>query len=138
MYKRQIAGSLCALGGACLYLAGAGKGIEVVDTLAAEGFNGIPVALLGLNNPIGIIFAGLFMAYLNQGGFNMQLYGFAPQVIEIIIAVIIYFAAFSLLLRGLVSRVVKRAGKNKTPGENANAEPGKDMGTVKGLSLIHI
>ena len=38
--------------------------------LAAEGFNGIPVALLGLNNPIGIIFAGLFMAYLNQGGFN--------------------------------------------------------------------
>ncbi|MBS6866221.1 MAG: ABC transporter permease [Ruthenibacterium sp.] len=127
-----IAGSLCALGGACLYLAGAGKGIEVVDTLAAEGFNGIPVALLGLNNPIGIIFAGLFMAYLNQGGFNMQLYGFAPQVIEIIIAVIIYFAAFSLLLRGLVSRVVKRAGKNKTPGENANAEPGKDMGTVKG------
>ena len=127
-----IAGSLCALGGACLYLAGAGKGIEVVDTLAAEGFNGIPVALLGLNNPIGIIFAGLFMAYLNQGGFNMQLYGFAPQVIEIIIAVIIYFAAFSLLLRGLVSRVVKRAGKNKTPGENANAEPGKDLGTVKG------
>ena len=127
-----IAGSLCALGGACLYLAGAGKGIEVVDTLAAEGFNGIPVALLGLNNPIGIIFAGLFMAYLNQGGFNMQLYGFAPQVIEIIIAVIIYFAAFSLLLRGLVSRVVKRAGKNKTPGENANSEPGKDMGTVKG------
>lgn len=127
-----IAGSLCALGGACLYLAGAGKGIEVVDTLAAEGFNGIPVALLGLNNPIGIIFAGLFMAYLNQGGFNMQLYGFAPQVIEIIIAVIIYFAAFSLLLRGFVSRVVKRAGKNRTPGENANSEPGKDVGTVKG------
>ena len=127
-----IAGSLCALGGACLYLAGAGKGMEVVDTLAAEGFNGIPVALLGLNNPIGIIFAGLFMAYLNQGGFNMQLYGFAPQVIEIIIAVIIYFAAFSLLLRGFVSRVVKRAGKNKTPGENANSEPGKDVGTVKG------
>lgn len=127
-----IAGSLCALGGACLYLAGAGKGIEVVDTLAAEGFNGIPVALLGLNNPIGIIFAGLFMAYLNQGGFNMQLYGFAPQVIEIIIAVIIYFAAFSLLLRGLVSRVVKRTGKNKTPDGNANAEPGKAAGTVKG------
>ncbi len=127
-----IAGSLCALGGACLYLAGAGKGIEVVDTLAAEGFNGIPVALLGLNNPIGIIFAGLFMAYLNQGGFNMQLYGFAPQVIEIIIAVIIYFAAFSLLLRGLVTKVVKRAGKGKASSQNANAEPAKDGGTVKG------
>ena len=60
-----IAGALSGLGGACLYLAGAGKGIEVLDTLAAEGFNGIPVALLGLNNPIGIIFSGLFVAYLN-------------------------------------------------------------------------
>lgn len=96
------------MGGACLYLAGAGKGIEVLDTLAAEGFNGIPVALLGLNNPIGIIFSGLFVAYLNQGGFNMQVYGFAPQVIDIIISVVIYFAAFSLLLRGFVERRVKR------------------------------
>ena len=96
---------------ACLLgamLAGAGKGIEVLDTLAAEGFNGIPVALLGLNNPIGIIFSGLFVAYLNQGGFNMQVYGFAPQVIDIIISVVIYFAAFSLLLRGFVERRVKR------------------------------
>ena len=84
------------------------KGIEVLDTLAAEGFNGIPVALLGLNNPIGIIFSGLFVAYLNQGGFNMQVYGFAPQVIDIIISVVIYFAAFSLLLRGFVERRVKR------------------------------
>ena len=103
-----IAGALSGLGGACLYLAGAGKGIEVLDTLAAEGFNGIPVALLGLNNPIGIIFSGLFVAYLNQGGFNMQVYGFAPQVIDIIISVVIYFAAFSLLLRGFVERRVKR------------------------------
>ena len=67
-----------------------------------------PVALLGLNNPIGIIFSGLFVAYLNQGGFNMQVYGFAPQVIDIIISVVIYFAAFSLLLRGFVERRVKR------------------------------
>lgn len=108
-----IAGALSGLGGACLYLAGAGKGIEVLDTLAAEGFNGIPVALLGLNNPIGIIFSGLFVAYLNQGGFNMQVYGFAPQVIDIIISVVIYFAAFSLLLRGFVERRVKRGEEKR-------------------------
>ncbi len=107
IWSMVIAGALSGLGGACLYLAGAGKSIEVLDTLAAEGFNGIPVALLGLNNPIGIIFAGIFVAYLNQGGFNMQVYGFAPQVIDIIISVVIYFAAFSLLLRGLVNKVLK-------------------------------
>jgi simple sugar transport system permease protein len=106
-----IAGAMAGLGGALLYLAGSGKGIAVVDTLAAEGFNGIPVALLGLNNPLGIIFSGLFIAYINVGGFNMQLYDFAPQIIEIIIAVIIYFSAFALLIRGFFNSLKSRKEK---------------------------
>lgn len=110
-----IAGALAGLGGALLYLAGSGKGIDVVDVLAAEGFNGIPVALLGMNNPIGIIFSGLLIAYLNVGGFNMQLYAFAPQVIEIIIAIIIYFSAFSLLMKGFIETIFKKK-------KNANSE----------------
>jgi simple sugar transport system permease protein len=105
-----IAGALAGLGGALLYLAGSGKGITVVDVLAQEGFNGIPVALLGLNNPLGIIFSGLLIAYLNVGGFNMQLYNFAPQVIEIIISVIIYFSAFALLVRNFFISIKKRMG----------------------------
>ena len=103
-----IAGALAGLGGALLYLAGAGRGITVVDMLAQEGFNGIPVALLGLNNPIGIIFSGLLIAYLNVSGFNMQLYDFPPQIIEIIIAVIIYFSAFALVVRGFINSLKKR------------------------------
>lgn len=106
-----IAGAMAGLGGALLYLAGSGKGITVVDVLAQEGFNGIPVALLGLNNPLGIIFSGLLVAYLNVGGFNMQLYNFAPQVIEIIIAVIIYFSAFALLLKNFFTSLKQHRGK---------------------------
>lgn len=106
-----IAGALAGLGGALLYLAGSGRGINVVDVLAMEGFNGIPVALLGFNNPVGIIFSGLLIAYLSVGGFNMQLFNFAPQVIEIIIGLIIYFSAFTLLLRGFFAALKKRRGK---------------------------
>lgn len=127
IYSMVIAGALAGLGGALLYLAGSGKGIEVLDVLAAEGFNGIPVALLGLNNPIGIIFAGIFIAYLNVGGFNMQLYDFVPQVIEIIIAVIIYFSAFALLLKEFVRRQIIHKDGN---GPNANAEPKSKGGRV--------
>ncbi|MDD3430076.1 MAG: ABC transporter permease [Oscillospiraceae bacterium] len=112
-----IAGALAGLGGALMYLAGAGKGIHVVDTLAAEGFTGIPVALLGMSNPIGIIFAGLFMAHLTMGGFNMQIYGFVPQVIDIITSVIIYFSAFALFFQ-----LVLRKKFNKGADDNANAE----------------
>jgi simple sugar transport system permease protein len=104
-----IGGALAGLGGALLYLAGSGKSIIVVDILAAEGFNGIPVALLGLNNPIGIIFSGLLVAYLNVGGFDMQLFNFAPQIVEIIIAIIIYFSAFALLFREFFQKIFKRS-----------------------------
>ena len=103
-----IAGALAGLGGGLLFLAGAGRHITVVDVLAQEGFLGIPVALLGLNNPIGIIFSGLLVAYLSVGGFNMQLYGFAPNVIEIIIGVIIYFSAFALIVRNFFYYFKKR------------------------------
>ncbi len=59
-----IAGALSGLGGGLLYLAGSGKYLQVVDILAPQGFNGISVALLGMSNPIGILFAGLFIAHI--------------------------------------------------------------------------
>ena len=127
LLSMTIAGALAGLGGALLYLAGAGRGITVVDVLAQEGFNGIPVALLGLNNPIGIIFSGTLVAYLNVGGFNMQLYNFAPQVIEIIIGVIIYFSAFALLVRGLLNTLKKRK-----EGETATAVPNEPAAAAGG------
>jgi simple sugar transport system permease protein len=102
-----IAGALSGLAGGLVYLAGAGKHIEVVDVLAAEGFNGIPVALLGMSNPIGVFFAGLFIAYITVGGFYMQLYDYVPQIIDIIIAAIIYFSAFALVFRSLITRFMK-------------------------------
>lgn len=99
-----IAGALAGLGGGLLYLAGTGKYIEVVDVLAAEGFTGIPVALLGMSNPIGVLFAGLFIGFITVGGDYMQLYDFVPEIIDIIIASIIYFSAFSLIMKNFIDR----------------------------------
>lgn len=107
-----ISGALAALGGAMIYLAGSGKHIEVVDTLASEGFTGISVALLGLSNPIGILFAGLFIAYITAGGFYLQLLNFSKEIIDIIIAVIIYFSAFSLYVRIFVNNMKKKKLNN--------------------------
>jgi simple sugar transport system permease protein len=108
-----IAGALSGLGGGLLYLAGTGKHIEVIDVLAGEGFTGISVALLGLSNPIGILFAGIFIAYITEGGFYLQLYDFAPEIIDIIISVIIYFSAFALIIQSFFAhqRKNKKGGK---------------------------
>jgi len=97
-----IAGALAGLGGALIALSGAGRGIAVVDILAGEGFQGIPIALLGLSNPLGIMFSGTLIAYFTQSGFLLQRHGFAPEIIEIIVAVIIYFSALALLLKGAI------------------------------------
>jgi len=107
MLSMVIAGALSGLGGAMLALAGAGRGVTVVEVLANEGFQGIPVALLGLYNPIGILFSGVLIAYLTQSGFLLQRLDFAPEIIEIIVSIIIYFSALALLLKGLVQRLMK-------------------------------
>jgi simple sugar transport system permease protein len=112
MLSMLIAGGLAGLGGALIALGGAGRGVTVVDVLAGEGFMGIPVALLGINNPIGIIFSGFLIAYLTQSGFLLQRLNFAPEIIDIIIAVIIYFSALALLLKHVIEYFVKKKGKN--------------------------
>ena len=106
-----IAGALSGLGGALLYLANSGKYMQVLDVIAPEGFSGISVALLGLSNPIGILFAGLFIGYITVGGNNMQLFDFAPEVIDIIIAAIIYCGALSLLFKNTIYKFQMRKAK---------------------------
>jgi len=108
-----IAGALAGIGGALLYLAGTGRYMQVLDVLAAEGFNGIPVALLGLSNPIGILFAGLFIAHISVGGTNLQLLDFVPEIIDIIIAAIIYCGAFSLIFKQLIEKIMSMNKKEE-------------------------
>lgn len=108
VYSMIIAGAICGLAGGIAYLSGTGKHIEIKDVIPAEGFNGISVALLGVSNPIAIIFSGLFIAYLTAGGFYLQLFHFSKEIIDIIIAIIIYFSAFSLLVTNIISRKSKK------------------------------
>ena len=101
----MISGALAGLGGGLHFLAGAGATMQVADVLATEGFTGISVALLGMSNPIGIIFGALLIAYLQIGGSHIQTYGFAPEIIQMVIAVIIYFCAFVLLIKMGLKRI---------------------------------
>ncbi|MCI8726181.1 MAG: ABC transporter permease [Hungatella sp.] len=109
-----IAGAIAGLGGGLLYLAGTGKHIEIKDVLGSEGFTGISVALLGLSHPVGVLFSGIFIAYLTAGGFYLQLFEFSTEIIDIIVAVIIYFSAFALIVRTLMGRL--REKKQKKDG----------------------
>ena len=110
-----IAGALAGFGGALYYISGEAD-YNILKVLQANGFNGIPVALLANSNPIGIIFSALFISYIQVGGESMQPH-FATENIDIIISVIIYLAAFALLTKSIIGKFFK------TDKSNVNAEP---------------
>lgn len=113
-----IAGGLAGLGGAFAILApstisGSSMTYEPINIIAANGFNGIAVALLGASNPIGIIFSASFISLLQRGGTAANLYGFKPEIIDIVISVIIYFSAFATLMRETLLRFLSGRRKKK-------------------------
>ena len=96
-----IAGALAGGGAALYWLSGNTEFFwSTYQALPAAGFNGIPVALLAVNNPIGVVFTGIFMAMLNIVGQNLTGFtAYNEYITDVIIAVIVYLSAFSLVIR---------------------------------------
>lgn len=121
-----IAGALSGIGGALYYLSGTGQ-FTMGKMLLTMGFNGIPIALLAASHPLGTILSSLFIGYIQVGGEALQP-EFAKEIIDIIIAAIIYLSAFSLLMRELILRArLSRENKaaaiiEETPGTPKSSE----------------
>ena len=114
-----IAGALAGGGAALYWLSGNTEFYwSTYQSLPSTGFNGIPVALLAVNNPIGVIFTAAFMAMLDIVGQQLTGYtAYNEYITDVIIAVIVYLSAFSLVIRMALT------GKRKAGSANANAEP---------------
>ena len=111
-----IAGALAGGGAALYWLSGNTEFFwSTYQALPAAGFNGIPVALLAVNNPIGVIFSGIFMAMLDIIGQNLTGFtAYNEYITDVIIAVIVYLSAFSLVIRMWFT-----GKKKKAPQKNA-------------------
>lgn len=120
-----IAGSLSGAAASLYYLAGNTEFFwSTYQSLPAAGFNGIPVALLAANNPIGVIFTGCFMAMLNIIGLQMtNLTAYNEFITDVIIAVIVYLSAFSLLIKLWLGGRKKHAAPANAGAPAANAGP---------------
>ena len=106
-----IAGALSGAAASLYYLSGNTEfyWTSAYQTLPATGFNGIPVALLAASHPIGVIFAGCFMSMLDIVGLQLtNLTAYNEYITDVIIAIIVYLSAFSLVIRMLISGHKKR------------------------------
>jgi simple sugar transport system permease protein len=128
-----IAGALSAAGASLYWLSGNTEFYwNTSQSLPAIGFNGIPVALLAVNNPIAVIFSAIFMAMLNIVGNTLSgLTAYNEYITDVIIAVIVYLSAFSLVVRMWLSgkkKKVELADAAPVPAEPTPAEPIQEGG----------
>ncbi|MFD2044165.1 ABC transporter permease [Ornithinibacillus salinisoli] len=106
-----IAGGFAGLAGAMEGLGTYGT-ISVMSGFTNLGFDGIAVALLGANNPFGVILAAILFGVLKEGAGEMPTGAGVPtELVDIIIALIIFFVASSYLIRWILLRFKKEGDK---------------------------
>ena len=128
-----IAGSMAGGGAALYYLSGNTEFFwSTYQSLPATGFNGIPVALLAVNNPIAVIFTAIFMSMLDIIGLQLtNLTAYNEYITDVIIAAIVYLSAFALVIRMMIAPKKKRSAEPETEGA-VTAEKADNSDTEKG------
>lgn len=106
-----ISGALAGLGGTMEGL-GNFQNIFIQGGIPGIGFDGMGVALLGGSNPIGILFAALLFSILKTGGTSMPLVSGVPnEIVDIVIALIIFFVGANYIIRMLLNKTRKNSKK---------------------------
>ncbi len=110
VYSMMIAGFLAGLAGATYYI-GYATNIKV-GALPPQGFDGIAVSLLGMNSPLGVFLSSFLFGFLKNGSSYMASQTAIPsELVDIVIASIIYFAAISTIINKYLIKVSKKLNK---------------------------
>ena len=120
-----IAGILAGLAGAITVLGVSGD-IGIMAGQEGYGFDGMAVALIAGNNPLGTIPAALLYAGLTYGGGKLTTIGTYSEVVNIIVGIMILFIAMPKLLdmiRFFFTKWTKK-DSNTSGGNKKNVEGG--------------
>lgn len=111
--ERNIVLSMVISGGFA-GIAGAMEGLGtygymgILSGFSGVGFDGIAVALLGANTAVGVALASFLFGGLQVGALSMQSQAGVPtELVDIVIALIIFFVASSYIIRWVMNRVKK-------------------------------
>lgn len=107
-----VAGILAGLGGVVYGVGYMQNFVSQTSTLDI-GFNGMAVALLGENNPIGILFAAILFSVLQTGGPGMANDAIPSQITSVVTAAIIFFIAVKFIIESILPAVRQRKEKEE-------------------------
>lgn len=106
-----ISGAFAGLAGAMEGLGTFGY-IAIKSSFTGVGFDGIAVAFLGGNTALGVFFSAILFGALKVGALNMPLTSGVPnELVDIIIALIVFFVASSYIIRLFLDRISKKGVK---------------------------
>lgn len=108
-----ISGMFAGLGGAMEALGTFGN-ISKMTSFTGIGFDGIAVALLGANQPFGVLLGAILFGSLKNGGLNMpNEAGIPVEIVSIVIALIIFFVASGYIIQVALERLSKKKKEEK-------------------------
>ncbi|MFP3918142.1 ABC transporter permease [Lysinibacillus telephonicus] len=108
-----ISGAFAGLGGAMEAL-GTFENMSKLHGFTGIGFDGIAVALLGANQPFGVLLGAILFGSLKNGGLNMPSEAGVPtEIVNIVIALIIFFVASGYIIRVVLERFGKQRKEEK-------------------------
>jgi simple sugar transport system permease protein len=82
--------------------------MSILSGFSGVGFDGIAVALLGANTAVGVLLSSFLFGGLQVGAITMQSRAGVPtELVDIVIALIIFFVASSYLIRWIMNRIKK-------------------------------
>ena len=107
-----LAGGVAGMAGCCEVLGIQGKLVQ--NFSSGLGFNGIAVALLGNENPAGMVLAGILFGGLQSGSGMMQMRAGVPSaLINIIQAIIILMIAGQKNIMRAFAKIQVRSGRRE-------------------------
>jgi len=122
-----LSGALGGIGGAVYVLMVLGR---FQSNVPAYGFDGITVAILAGNNPLGVGFAALLFGVLKSGSSVVDIAtNVPPELVGVLRGFIILFVAMPEFFRLLGRRAFPR---DRTPGETVAADGGEDAAREEG------
>ena len=87
------------------------RGHYTFEIAQGLGFDGIAIALIGRNSPVGVVFAAILFAFLKQAGYGLQLYTSVPNAIIYLITGLMIL--FIVVINEIVTRYIRALRKKE-------------------------
>lgn len=109
-----VSGAFAGLAGVSLYI---GYALDIqTGLMPQQGYDGIAIALVGQNTPIGVLLSGLLFGIIQSGkNFMTTSAGIRAELADIVVALIIYFSAISALVGRFYDRITAFFTRRRSP-----------------------